>query len=350
MTAAGRRVKVLPATLTATDARIGTISVCHEDCPFGHDARQQAFMTGSSCSHHCWCFAIPSRAMRYPSRICRLVVIAIYSHAANHFHENWGSVSSVAGHNEIEWLIRPFTIEREANSWTVDMKALLVGVGLAALVLVITQAQDIADAAEFKPFVKPVIRTPRIIVRPPNLKPPTKRLIKKNTVEEVTNPTATQGGSAPEADSPVHRRTPGPLRTRSRATAPIPRARPPDDFFTKLGALQAKFPHGNLNELVFVVMRDALKEMNEDKKYFLQKLRDYNNMGEALSDYLSGLSDLELEAAQAEIDSAMAEQKEDEAKQNLDVTRDFIKDVLEKLEAMKREESRSQSALSGIND
>ena len=30
-------------------------------------------------------------------------------------------------------------------------------------------------------------------------------------------------------------------------------------FFRKLKALQVKFPHGNINELVFLVMRDALK-------------------------------------------------------------------------------------------
>ena len=90
----------------------------------------------------------------------------------------------------------------------------LAGVAVATFVLVNTHAPDIADAAQFKP----VIQTPSIIVRPPNVTPQSKRLLKKKPPSEVTNPAATQGGSAAESDSPVRRR--------NRATAPIPRARP----------------------------------------------------------------------------------------------------------------------------
>ncbi len=49
-----------------------------------------------------------------------------------------------------------------------------------------------------------------------------------------------------------------------------------------------EFPHGDVMALVFLVMREGLKEMNEDKKYFLKKLGEYNAMGLALADYIKG--------------------------------------------------------------
>ncbi len=62
-----------------------------------------------------------------------------------------------------------------------------------------------------------------------------------------------------------------------------------------------KFPHGNINELVFLVMRDALKEMNEDKKYFLNKLKQYNTKGLASPDDTHPGPAM----AQADVDKAM---------------------------------------------
>ena len=115
------------------------------------------------------------------------------------------------------------------------MKTLLVGVAIAALVLV--NAHDIAGAGQVGSVVKPNIRTPRIIVRPRIVTPKTNRLIKKNNASEVTNPAATQGGSAAEADSPVQSRTPPRLRKQTRVVVAIPRARPdgitlPEDGIT----------------------------------------------------------------------------------------------------------------------
>jgi hypothetical protein len=56
-----------------------------------------------------------------------------------------------------------------------------------------------------------------------------------------------------------------------------------------LDRASAASPGANVHELVFLVMKDALKEMAEDKKYFLAKLEMYDSMGEALSDYLNDL-------------------------------------------------------------
>lgn len=45
----------------------------------------------------------------------------------------------------------------------------------------------------------------------------------------------------------------------------------------------------NVMEILFFVFRQSIQETNEDKKYFLNKLKDYNIMADKLSDYLSDL-------------------------------------------------------------
>ena len=61
------------------------------------------------------------------------------------------------------------------------------------------------------------------------------------------------------------------------------------EFAQYMKALEAQHPHGNIMEVLFLVFRESIKETNEDKKYFLMKLQEFNKMGEALSEYLSEL-------------------------------------------------------------
>jgi hypothetical protein len=61
------------------------------------------------------------------------------------------------------------------------------------------------------------------------------------------------------------------------------------EFISKIGALKAEYPNGNIMEVLFLVFRESIKETNEDKKYFLKKLQEYNDMAEGLSAYLSEL-------------------------------------------------------------
>jgi hypothetical protein len=49
--------------------------------------------------------------------------------------------------------------------------------------------------------------------------------------------------------------------------------------------------HGDVMASLFHVFRESIEATNEDKRYFLSKLKMYNDMGEALSDYLSDLVD-----------------------------------------------------------
>ena len=45
----------------------------------------------------------------------------------------------------------------------------------------------------------------------------------------------------------------------------------------------------NVQEIVFLAFKQAIQNANADKKYFLQKLKEYNQMAEELSDYLEKL-------------------------------------------------------------
>ncbi len=56
--------------------------------------------------------------------------------------------------------------------------------------------------------------------------------------------------------------------------------------------LKVESEGGNIMEVLFLCFKESIKETNEDKKYFLVKLQEYNKMGEALGDYLSELADV----------------------------------------------------------
>ena len=56
----------------------------------------------------------------------------------------------------------------------------------------------------------------------------------------------------------------------------------------------------NLLELVVQVLRDSLKEANEDKNYFLSKLQDLNKAAETVSDYLDQLVQKSMELGEKE--------------------------------------------------
>jgi methyl-accepting chemotaxis protein len=63
------------------------------------------------------------------------------------------------------------------------------------------------------------------------------------------------------------------------------------EFMSRMRALEAVYPNGNIMEVLFLVFRESIKETNEDKKYFLLKLQEFNKMAEGLSDYLAYLVD-----------------------------------------------------------
>ena len=47
----------------------------------------------------------------------------------------------------------------------------------------------------------------------------------------------------------------------------------------------------NVHELLFLVFKESIQETNNDKTYFLKKLKDYNDMGDDISSYLRELVD-----------------------------------------------------------
>ena len=50
---------------------------------------------------------------------------------------------------------------------------------------------------------------------------------------------------------------------------------------------------------LFLVFRESIEEANEDKKYFLEKLRTMNKISQALGDYLKELNELTIEVNNA---------------------------------------------------
>lgn len=75
-------------------------------------------------------------------------------------------------------------------------------------------------------------------------------------------------------------------------------------FNNKLTAFEQTNPYGNMLEVLFLVFRESIQDTNEDKKYFLLKLQEYNKMAEDLSEYLRTLVD-----ASARLSSASNGQK-----------------------------------------
>ncbi|MED5464441.1 MAG: hypothetical protein VX699_07295 [Myxococcota bacterium] len=47
----------------------------------------------------------------------------------------------------------------------------------------------------------------------------------------------------------------------------------------------------NVHELLFLVFKESIQETNNDKTYFLKKLKEYNDMGDDISSYLRELVD-----------------------------------------------------------
>lgn len=63
------------------------------------------------------------------------------------------------------------------------------------------------------------------------------------------------------------------------------------DLSDRLQSMKPGEPSGNIMEQLFHVFRESVSESNEDKKYWLNKLKEYNKIGEALEDYISSLTE-----------------------------------------------------------
>ncbi len=57
---------------------------------------------------------------------------------------------------------------------------------------------------------------------------------------------------------------------------------------------------GNIMETLLLVIKGSIQEANEDKKYYLRKLKNFNKISEALSDQLSDLADASSKLADKE--------------------------------------------------
>jgi hypothetical protein len=107
------------------------------------------------------------------------------------------------------------------------------------------------------------------------------------------------------ADSPSTALVPSPeidaaiTAGRSAVAAPSDRALQAE-FTDRLGSVIDSQVRGNLHELLFVVFKESMAELQEDKKYYLEKLARMNQMGVALSDYLEELAGASRELGEME--------------------------------------------------
>lgn len=63
------------------------------------------------------------------------------------------------------------------------------------------------------------------------------------------------------------------------------------EFTERLGPVIDSHGTTNIHEMLFLVFKESIAEMQEDKKYYLEKLARMNQMDEALSEYLEELAD-----------------------------------------------------------
>ena len=58
-----------------------------------------------------------------------------------------------------------------------------------------------------------------------------------------------------------------------------------------VASVAAAGPRSNVPEMLAGVLKESVASMNEDKKYYLEKMQGYNDQAEAVSDYLAALVD-----------------------------------------------------------
>lgn len=62
------------------------------------------------------------------------------------------------------------------------------------------------------------------------------------------------------------------------------------ELANRLGSLIGSESGGNILEILYVALRESVSQMNEDKKYWLKRLSEQNEMSEQISAYLQELS------------------------------------------------------------
>lgn len=64
-----------------------------------------------------------------------------------------------------------------------------------------------------------------------------------------------------------------------------------NEFMQALKSYMGKFSHGDILAAIFHLFKTSIEESNEDKRFFLQKLKNMNDIAEAMGDYLKELNE-----------------------------------------------------------
>ena len=65
-----------------------------------------------------------------------------------------------------------------------------------------------------------------------------------------------------------------------------------NEFTELLGEIMSGYPSGDIMAQLFRVFRSSIEETNEDKRYWLSKLKEQNEIAEAMGEYLKELNEI----------------------------------------------------------
>lgn len=82
------------------------------------------------------------------------------------------------------------------------------------------------------------------------------------------------------------------------------------EFGERLQAYMSQFPHGDVMSALFLVFKESIEQTNKDKRYFLQRLSEMNEIAKSLGDYLEYLTERSNDLQQKIRDTQQAQGKD----------------------------------------
>ena len=95
-----------------------------------------------------------------------------------------------------------------------------------------------------------------------------------------------------------------------------PTAANQDVWLQKLNGCADDHSEMNIYELLFICFRESIHQTNQDKAYFLNKIQEFNNMAEGISEYLGTLVE---KSQELETEKAKYDDTDDKEKQSVSV-------------------------------
>jgi hypothetical protein len=81
------------------------------------------------------------------------------------------------------------------------------------------------------------------------------------------------------------------IHERAKYVARTPGSENSAEFLASLKQYQGQFPNSDVMGLMFAIFKESIEETNADKKYYLQRISEMNQISQALGEYLGYLND-----------------------------------------------------------